>query len=388
MLHQALELVVVKPQFAAVEPRQVRALERHELHARHARNRRLEHGVILVEHALELVEPFSALLIARLRGHDTEHARLVVARAIERAPERGAQIRVRDEDVRQLQPCQVERLARRRADDGAFGIALAERGVRHMHMTRARKVGVDLVSDHHDVVAQADVANAAQLVFGPRASHGIVRVAQDEQLRTRFLQLALEALVVHCVAPTLVKQGARDHLAAVILDHHAERVVHRRLDDHGITRLRERGHSHGQGKHHAGGHDEPLALRAPAVTALKPPLHRLVVSVGCHRVAEHAVRRALRQRFNCGGHGLEIHVGDPKRQLVGGMAATAPRVPLQTARAATLDNRLEIVLHHANAPFTVAHKAAPGRTRPRQNARPWCFSSRDKVTLSPAPSRR
>ena len=99
MLHQALELVVVKPQAATVEPRQVRAFERHEIHARHARNRRFEHGVILVEHALKLVEPFPALLVARLRGHDTEHARLVVARAIERAPERGAQIGVRDEDI-------------------------------------------------------------------------------------------------------------------------------------------------------------------------------------------------------------------------------------------------------------------------------------------------
>ena len=238
-----------------------------------------------------------------------------------------------------------------------------------MHMALAREVGVNLVSDHHDVVAQADVADAAQLVFGPRAPHGIVRVTQDEQLRTRFLQLALEALVVHGVAPTLVKQGARDHPATVVLDHHAERVVHRRLDDHGITRLRERGHGHGQGKHHAGGHDEPLTRGAPAVTALKPRLHRLVVSVGCHRVAEHAVRHTIRQRLDRGGHGLEIHVGDPKRQFIGGVTAAAPRVPLQAARTATLDNRLEIVLRHANAPFTVARKVSPGRTRPGENAR-------------------
>ena len=257
-----------------------------------------------------------------------------------------------------------------------------------MHMARAREVGVNLVSDHHDVVAQADVANAPQLVFGPRAPHGIVRVAQDEQLRTRFLQLALEALVVHGVAPALVKQGARDHFTAVVLDHHAERVVHRRLDDHGIARLRERSHGHGQGKHHAGGHDEPLARGPPAVTALEPPLHRLVVSVGCHRVAEHAVRRALRQRFNCGGHGLEIHVGDPKRQLVGGMAATAPRVPLQAARAAALDNRLEIVLRHLLLRSLSHTRPRPGAPVPGKTRNLGDFSSLDKVTLSPVPSRR
>ena len=108
-----------------------------------------------------------------------------------------------------------------------------------MHMARAREVGVDLVGDHHDVVAQADVADAPQLIFGPRAPHGIVRIAQDEQLRARFLQLALEALVVHGVAPAIVKQRACDHLAAVVLDHHAKRVVHGRLDDHSIARLRE-----------------------------------------------------------------------------------------------------------------------------------------------------
>ena len=257
-----------------------------------------------------------------------------------------------------------------------------------MRMARAREVGVDLVSDHHDVVAQADVANAAQLVFGPRASHGIVRVTQDEQLRTRFLQLALETLVVHGVAPVLVKQRTRDHLAAVILDHHSERVVHRRLDNHGIARLRERGHGHGQGKHHARSHDEPLARGAPAVTALKPRLHRLVVSVGRHRVAEHAVRRALRQRFNCGGHGLEIHVGDPKRQLIGGMAATAPRVPLQAARAAALDNRLEIVLHHLLLRSLSHTRPRPGAPVPGKTRNLGDFSSIDKVTLLPAPSRR
>ena len=240
-----------------------------------------------------------------------------------------------------------------------------------MHVARAREVGVDLVGDHHDVVAQADVADAPQLVFGPRAPHGIVRVAQDEQLRARFLQLALEALVVHGVASAVVEQRACDHLATVVLDHHAKRVVHGRLNDHGIARLRERGHGHGQGKHHAGGHDEPLALRAPAVTALEPPLHRLIVSVGRHRVAEHAVSHALRQCLDRGGHGLEVHVGDPKRQLIGGMTAAAPRVPLQAARATALNDRLEIVFRHADAPFTVAHKAAPEHTCPGQNTQPW-----------------
>ena len=83
------------------------------------------------------------------------------------------------------------------------------------------------------------------------------------------------------------------------------------------------------------------------------------------------MRHAIRQYLDRGGHGLEIHVGDPKRQFIGGVTAAAPRVPLQAARTAALDDRLEIVLRHADAPFTVARKAAPGHTRPGQNAQPW-----------------
>ena len=51
----------------------------------------------------------------------------------------------------------------------------------------AREVGVDLVGDDGDAVAQADVADAPQLVGGPSAADGVVRVAQDEQLRARLL---------------------------------------------------------------------------------------------------------------------------------------------------------------------------------------------------------
>ena len=247
-----------------------------------------------------------------------------------------------------------------------------------------------------------------------------MRVAQDEQLRARFLQLALETFEVHGVAAVFVAQRARDHFAAVVLDHQAERVVHGRLDDHGVARLRERVHGHGQGEHHARRHDEPLALGAPAVAALEPVLHRLVVAIRCHGVAVHAVLHALGQRLDGGRRGFEVHVGNPKRQVIGRVAAAAPRVPLQATRVAAIDDGFEIIFRHATTPsssccktrcttprfdgeqrvseriparpttLTCKNASAPPLLRSQRLAAPCCCTSTlytSPVTPAPAPSR-
>ena len=214
----------------------------------------------------------------------------------------------------------------------------------------AGEVGVDLVGHHHHVVAQADLPDAAQLLGRPAAAHRVVGVAEDEELGARLHEHALEALVVHGVAPILVEKRARERLAAVVHDHRAEGVVHGRLDDHGVAGLGEGVDGHGQGEHHARRHDEPLALGAPAVARLEPALHGLVVAVQGHRVAEDAVLGALHERLDGAGGRLEVHVGHPEGQVVGGMSAPVPRVPLQAARAATVDDALEVVLRHERPP--------------------------------------
>ena len=187
LLHQAFDAGVIQAQAPAVQPRQVRALKRHQAHSRHAVDGCLQHRVVPVEYLLELVEPFLSAFVACLGGRDAEHARLVVARAVAGAFERRAQVGVGNEDVGQLQSGQIERFAGRRAHHGVSRVGIAERGVRHVLEAGAREVGVDLVGDDGDAVAQADVADAPQLVGGPSAADGVVRVAQDEQLRARLL---------------------------------------------------------------------------------------------------------------------------------------------------------------------------------------------------------
>ncbi len=253
------------------------------------------------------------MLIACLRSAHSQAVRLIVARAAKLALERGPQIAIRNENIANLQASKVKCFRWRCAQHHILRELLAQARKRHVREPRTREVGMNLVGDNRHAMRQANLAYAAQLVGAPLAPHWVVWTAQYEKLRSAFLKRALEALEIHSITASLGIAHKRvfRHTTTIVFDHQAKRIIYRRLNKHEIARLRVGANSRGQREHHARRMHRPLSLRAPTVVALEPTLHRRVVGIGRHGVAEYAMSHARLQRFNSLGHNAEVHIGHP-----------------------------------------------------------------------------
>ena len=220
-------------------------------------------GNVSLEIVLELGEPVRAVLIGRLTGGDAEDVRPAVTRFADLALERLAQRLVRDENVRRLQACEVEGLARRGAGDRHVRKGGADRSKDRVRVAGADKVCVDLVRDDLHALAQADFAHARKLVPGPDPAHWVVRTAEDEGFDALLLDRALEIIVVDAVAAAFKNERTDCDAPSVVADGAGKRVVDRLLNEHRVVFARQRADGVVDGEDNARRLHQPLALRFP-----------------------------------------------------------------------------------------------------------------------------
>ena len=122
------------------------------------------------------------------------------------------------------------------------------------------EIGMDFVGEDQNVVAQANFAHAAKLLFRIDAAGRVVRVAQEHKMRVRVCAAALEIFKVHFVMAVFENQCVIADDAAVIYDGVCKRIVD----------LREGLNEIVHGWDNARGEDDGLRLDLPAVTAREP----------------------------------------------------------------------------------------------------------------------
>ena len=144
---------------------------------------------------------------------------------------------------------------------------------------------------------QANTRQGFQLVFGPYPAHGVVGIAEQEQLDPVLRDSPLERVEIDRITAIFVHKRGIHHLAPVVLHHTAERVIHRLLDQHRIAWFRECPHRSCKGEHDAGGQHEAFLRSAPAVTRRKPGIHGIVVRIPFDGVAEDAMLRTFGKRI-------------------------------------------------------------------------------------------
>ena len=341
-----VELLIRKPVGMQVEPEEVCPLGFDE---RYLREVLREECLCACDVFLQICEKFSvprcAVLVCRFCARETECIRLVVARAAQFLLEAAAQFLVSDEDVRDLKSRKVEGLARRGAGDGDRRRLVGERGKRDMAEARAHELLVNLVRDDDDVVAQADRGELRKLCTRPYAPDGVVRAAQDEEFDAVCDDLLLEVLEVDLVAPLDEVEGTVDEDAIVLPDHVRERVVDGLLDEDALALFRKCTDGVCDGKDDTGRDDEVAALDSPVMARAEPVLKdgEIVVLYLC--IAEDAVCGACVQRINHRGGRTKVHVRDPERQNVCGVAALGGKVVFQTGGIATVDDFVKIDGH-------------------------------------------
>ena len=139
-----------------------------------------------------------------------------------------------------------------------------------MLMAGIDEIGMDFVGEDQNVVAQANFAHAAKLLFRIDAAGRVVRVAQEHKMRVRVCAAALEIFKVHFVMAVFENQCVIADDAAVIYDGVCKRIIDRALQDDLFAWLREGLNEIVHGWDNARGEDDGLRLDLPAVTAREP----------------------------------------------------------------------------------------------------------------------
>ena len=106
-------------------------------------------------------------------------------------------LRVRDDNIRYMQACNIESLARGNAGDGTALEFFGNRCERDILVTRIYKLAMYLVSYDRHTVPEADLPYPCQFLTGPDTPGWVVRVAQDHELHGRVRCLLFKVIEIN-----------------------------------------------------------------------------------------------------------------------------------------------------------------------------------------------
>ena len=158
--------------------------------------------------------------------------------------------------------------------------------------------------------------------------------------------LLLEVLKVDLVVPLDEVEGTIDKDALVLANHVRERVVDGLLNEYSIALFRKCADGVCDGKDDTGRDDEVAALDGPVMARAEPVLKDGEIVVLHLRIAKDAVCGACFQRINHRGGGTKVHIRDPERQNVCGVAALSGEVVFQTGGAPAVDDFVKVGRHN------------------------------------------
>ena len=361
---QILKRAVVQPQLAEIHPDKVSSLGLDHAQLRQAGVDKFAHvRDILHKIGFHCIVPNLTAAVGGFGGDQPGGVELAVAAGIVGTAELCPQGIVRNKNVGDLQPRNVERLAGRGGRDGKR----RKRGVdrrKHLMTALPDEIGVDLIAEHGHAAALADRTDLQQFFAAPHAPHGVVGAAQQEQFYIILNDLTLKIRKINFIMPGcfIQYQIAGNQLAAIIRNDLAERIVHRLLDEHGVPRLGAGLDRYRDGKHHAGRFLQPCGLHLPAVMCGHPLLHggkvvvvRLGVAVNCMLCLTD--ERILDIRGN-----FKVHIRHPQGQHIRRAVALDGEIIFQAFGAAPVNDSVKIQIAFTHG-CLLAHRAAKARAK-------------------------
>ena len=306
---------------AAVHPHQICAFKTRYRKFRQLAAAELRHGLVV---AVQIVKQLAEPLFPFVVGSDCRrHAkRIHVAHLVDvyRLVDTPAQVVVERHDICNLQPGDVESLARRHTRHRPVQESVRQRRERRVFEPLIHQFAVNLISDHRHAVAQTDVAKPRQLVGSPDASSRIVWIAEQHHFGARVGDTTLKSVEIHPIGVGGAAQRIAHNLAAVVAYRREEAVVDWSLHNHLVARHGQSLYHRRYRRHHSRSVDYPFAVDVPPMPPAEPRCHGIVVGVGHTGVAKDSVRHAFLQRVDDGRRRAEVHVGHPHRQHALGSA--------------------------------------------------------------------
>ena len=215
-------------------------------------------------------------------------------------------------------------------------------------MTVPAKIGVNFIAQNDNLMAQANIAHAAQFLPRPHAPHRIMGRTQQHELYLLLDDLALQIRKIHFIAAAAQQQRRINYSPPIVLDNLGEGIINRPLNQHRIARLGVSLHRHRQRKDHAGSFRQPFPLHLPGKMPGVPILHCGKISVTRFAVAKNSVTAAFLQgpRNFCGHR--EIHIRHPQGQHVRRTPPLHGKIIFQTIGITAVRHLVKIIYgHHA-----------------------------------------
>ena len=206
------------------------------------------------------------------------------------------------------------------------------------------QVGVDFVADHRDLVFQAQFHHPAELLLRPDNAHGVVGIAQQEQVR--LLELGLEVRPVHRPAAVLFCQPVFNDPPSGKFGHVVKLAIDRGLNQHIAPLGGVELHAGAESLHHSQAEAHQARVRGPAVPAALPVPDGLEIAGGPGGVAPEALLCPGLQGVDDGLGGLEVHVRNPEGNHVLGAEFLEPLVVLGGEVSSPVDDLIKVVSHN------------------------------------------
>ena len=139
-----------------------------------------------------------------------------------------------------------------------------------MRLAIEDEIAVDFIADDCDAVAAAYSGHTGEGFRAPLYADGVVGIAENHHRRFLAGDDLLETVEIHRIVVAVKDKRILDHLSAVALDHHSERMVYGGLDDDSVAGTREEVDRIAYAFDHTGDKGELFALGLEAVAALEP----------------------------------------------------------------------------------------------------------------------
>ena len=230
----------------------------------------LEEEIVAVDILEQLIEPFLSLVVC---GDGGNHAkRIHVAHLVDvyRLVDALSPLVVLHDDVGNLQSGDVERLAWRYAGHAVLLELFRHGGKRCVGESWVYQFAVDFVGHHDNIVLDADVAYAPQLLPCPHSSRGVVRIAEQHKGGLRVGGTTLQVFIIDGESVVLIPQCTAVQFASVIPDRGEETVVYRSKGQHFITHIGQCLYYGRQCRNYSRRINKPFAPRLPMVASAEP----------------------------------------------------------------------------------------------------------------------
>ena len=303
---------------------------------------------------------------------------MVIAERVEFLPESGADFRIGNPDIGNLESCDIECFTWCGAENHLLRRFFVDGGKGDVLVALIGKVGVYFIGNNFHAVADTDVGIGFQFFFRPYSSGRIVGRTKNGKFHMIFCHFSFDISEIKFIVTVFEHQRAVDQFSPIILYGKRERVIDGTVNENGVIFFCQRFDGKVDGRNDTGCFDKPFGFRVPLEMMKKPVMDSFEIRGFCFGVAVNGMVYPFLQSFrNAVGNG-KIHIGNPERQYICRLSLFFCKVEFHGVRIFSVNNGVEVGEFHSVSFLSVTgsvKKRTSGKESSLHNYFNSCFQS-------------